>query len=159
MVSVVSKRCAIGGAKRYVWSDFVSASRTLTPTPIDTPINSRQVFEIVSFLPLLEDLSIIGRGLGYSLPAPRPQTSPPLTGILSLNLSHGMKRTMDSLLGLPNGIHFRRFVCTRHIGVHFQYMTTLMEACSHTLESIDIGSRSLRESRLLRDTNPGLNVH
>ena len=70
-----------------------------------------------------------------------------------------MEKTMDLLLGLLNGIHFRRLVCTRHLGIHLQYMTTLMEACSHTLESIDIGSRSLRESRLLRDTNPGLNVH
>ena len=33
LVSVIFERCAVGGTKRYVWSGFVSASRTPKPSP------------------------------------------------------------------------------------------------------------------------------
>ena len=89
----------------------------------------------------------------------RPQTSPPLTGTLSLNMRSGMEKAMDVLLGLPNGVHFRRFVCTEHFGIYLQCVTTLVEAFSHTLEFIDISSDPVREFCLPRDTDSGLNVH
>lgn len=47
-------------------------------------------------------------------------------------------KRQSPLLGLPDGIHSRRFVCTRHLRVQRLYMMMLVEACSHTLEFIDI---------------------
>ena len=65
---------------------------------------------------------------------------------------------MHMLLDLPAGVHFRGFVCIRHLRVQLRHVMMLVEACSRTLEFIDIGFRSTREFQLLRDMNFRSNV-
>ena len=132
-----------------------------SPIDIDySTIPLTQTFEIICSLPLLEGLDIMGCDIDYDHRTPpfRPQTSPPLTGTLSLDLPQGLQRTMNALLGMPNGVHFRKFVCTRHLWVHLEFMMTLVEACSHTLEYIDIKFHAHCMFLLLRGMNSGLNV-
>ena len=131
--------------------------------PIDySTTQPLRLFEIVCSLPLLEDLDIGGLDPGYYLGTSPicPRTSPPLTGTLSLDVSQAMQVTTRALLGLPNGVRFRRFVCTgRAQPDDFGHMMSLVEACSQTLEYIDIKFQPSREFLLVCGTNLGLNVY
>ena len=68
----------------------------------------------------------------------QPPTSPPLTGSLGLRFTQGMKSATRRLLELPNGIHFRKIECTLNIPDDPQCIMDMVEACSDTLECIDI---------------------
>ena len=70
-----------------------------------------------------------------------PSTSPPLTGTLEVSEPRGMNRLVTQLLGLPSGIHFRKFKLLWNLETDLQWVTKLAEACSDTLEHIDLESQ------------------
>jgi len=76
-------------------------------------------------------------------------TSPPLTGTLKLDLVQGIEAITRQLLELPNGIHFRMLKCKWYLGRDDpRWTVATMEACSGTLESIDINSTKLWYTRV-----------
>ena len=107
-----------------------------------------QMFDLILSFPLLEDLTVDNAyhasahdGVGSGgIPSPvRPSNLPVpmLTG--SLELSRGGVRPMaPRLLSLPDGIHFRKLILMQFHNEDLPLTTGLVEACSHTLESLDI---------------------
>ena len=75
-------------------------------------------------------------------------TSPPLTGSLELSLTRGIKPVTRLLLQLPNGVRFRKFECTWNLSHDIWHTMELVEACSDTLEFIDIRCENLGEPYL-----------
>ena len=121
---------------------FSSTLKSLHVTSLLLPLS--QIFSLIYSLPLLEDLSLIGRDTSAvdddKLDAPStivPQTSPPFTGTLKLPLYLGMTNTARRLLDLPNGLHFRKLEFSWHDTV-LQWMVRLVVACSDTLECLDV---------------------
>ena len=117
---------------------------------VSTTIPRSQIIDLVCSLPLLEDLCVVDDGVGGGDrdpgPALEPSTSPPsnsppLTGILELYPLYGMEPTTRQLLGLPNGLHFRKLVWTWCLDEDIRWMTALVAECSDTLECIDIECR------------------
>jgi hypothetical protein len=70
--------------------------------------------------------------------ATQPLRPPMFTGSLELYLMHGMEHFTRRLLSLPGGIHFRKLIWTWLYEENLSLMKTLVEGCSHTLESLDI---------------------
>lgn len=79
----------------------------------------------------------------------QPWTSPPLNGILTIcqphnglmiYRPHGTKHFIRLLSDLPNGIRFREFKFMWDLEEDLLGTTTLVEACSNTLEHVDIES-------------------
>jgi len=68
----------------------------------------------------------------------QPSTSPVLTGTLELHRTHGMEAIARRLLGLPNGLHFRKLMCTWCLEGDLRWMMALLVGCSDTLECVDI---------------------
>ena len=104
-----------------------------------------RILDLVCSLPLLEDLAVIDHthidGLGGSdwyQDGFQPSTSPALTGTLELNLKRRMEPTARLLLDLPNGLHFRKLVCRWEIEENVLWTRALVEACSDTLERVDL---------------------
>jgi len=101
-----------------------------------------QILNLVYSMPLLEDLCVIEYGsIGSHRDGTvfQPSTSPVFTGTLKLFLTLGMEHITRRLLGLPNGLHFRKLVFTWHREEHVRWMTALVVGCSDTLECVDIG--------------------
>jgi hypothetical protein len=107
------------------------------------------IINLISSFPLLEDLAVTihyGRwdetGDGpegdETLTAAQPLTPPMFTGSLELHLKEGAKAFVRRLLSLPGGIHFRKLAMTCLRGRDLLLTTGLVEACSRTLESLDI---------------------
>ncbi|KAF9644801.1 hypothetical protein BDM02DRAFT_3190251 [Thelephora ganbajun] len=96
-------------------------------------------WNVIQTLPLLEDLTLIGHGGGKweSLPAVYPSASPAFTGTLELDL-YTMEGITRRLLGLPNGLHFRRLVFSWRHKEDLRWMEELVAACSHTVKSLDV---------------------
>jgi hypothetical protein len=112
------------------------------------PTSLRLINFIVSF-PLLEDLAVVASysplirqgdySEGNGVPtAPQPSCPPMLTGSLELYLKGGMEPFARRLLSLPGGIHFRELNLTCHRDGDPLMVMALVEACSHTLESLKI---------------------
>ncbi|KAF9786149.1 hypothetical protein BJ322DRAFT_771169 [Thelephora terrestris] len=102
---------------------------------------SSRFLELICSLPLLEDVELEADGIredGDDGPVFQPRASPPLTGCLALNLADGIEPVTRGLLALPDGIHFRQFLCTWRYEEEHQWVTALVERCSHTLESVQI---------------------
>ena len=100
-----------------------------------------QVFTLIRSLPLLEDVHLRGQGAENNDDSPifRPSALPLLIGTLTISLARGtLELAARQLLDLPNGIRFREFWCTVHTKEDVRWMATLVEACSGTLEHIDI---------------------
>lgn len=57
-----------------------------------------------------------------------------------------MGLVIRALLDLPNGVRFQKFLCTVRFEEEFRWITAFVEACSDTLEYIDIGYFPPRES-------------
>ena len=106
-----------------------------------------ELFTLVRSSPLLEDLTLSGHDAWFGgnddLYEPQPvvpSASPAFTGTLDLAVHGGMEYTARQLLGLPNGLHFRRL---RFLGVEEEEVRWIMElltACSDTLECFAVGS-------------------
>lgn len=102
-----------------------------------------QIIDLVTSFPLLEDLSLLGYDRGPHEPrAVRPPSnSPPLTGTLELRLIWGVSPLADQLLDLSNGLRFRKLkVRSYHTGDP-PFVGKLVQACSGTLEHLDIQRR------------------
>jgi hypothetical protein len=113
---------------------------------VHVALSSSNTRKLVCSLPLLEDLEIMCLRLtndGDDIIIHQPLTSPPLTGTLDLCVREGMERTTRWLLDLPNGVRFRNFKCKWFLEEDFRWMTALVEACSDTLEYIEIGCNSM----------------
>ena len=78
-------------------------------------------------------------------PTTHPPT-PPLTGCLRLYQHGGMKPITRRLLSLPGGVHFRRLVVEWYREEDIMMTMALVEACSDTLEALDITYRFIRTS-------------
>jgi len=111
---------------------------------ISGTIPHSQVLDLACSLPLLEDLCVIEYGWDGSHrdgPVFQHSTSPASTGTLELHLTYGMEDITHRLLGLPNGLHFRKLVCTWSFEEHVLWMTPLVMGCFDTLECVDIDCR------------------
>lgn len=93
-------------------------------------------------------------------------TSPPLTGTLAISRSH-KEHLVAWLLDLPNGLCFQKFEFLWRGETDGQWVTALVEACSDTLEHVDLCSQvtvrgklhhpSASTIRLALDLNTRLN--
>lgn len=103
-------------------------------------IQPSQVIDLIYHLPLLEDLALFGydRGHDGSQTVGSPSTSPVLTGTLNLRLVGGVARTVHQLLNLPNGLHLRKLELLSFGVGALPFVWKLVEACSETLEYLDV---------------------
>ena len=100
-----------------------------------------QVFNLICSQPLLEDLSVLSHGSEQcddDGTAFQPSTSPVLNGTLVLFLPQGVGCTIRRLLTLPNGLYFRKLVCTSWLEEDLQWIVALLTGCPDTLECVDI---------------------
>jgi len=113
-----------------------------------------RIFGLILSFPLLEDLTagncsevIINEDDGSDgLPTIFQPLNPPVfTGSLRLTMT-GLASIGRRLLSLPGGIHFRKFRSTWDRGEDIPLVAALVERCSHTLESLDIGCDPLGAS-------------
>ena len=98
-----------------------------------------RTLELVCSFPLLKDLCVEdmeSRG-DQDQNDFQPSTSPPFTGTLEL-LQGRMERTSRLLLSLPNGFHFQKLKCRWEIEENVSWTNALVEACSNTLECVDL---------------------
>ena len=98
--------------------------RTHHRTPLhetDSVLSSSRIANLMFSFPLLEDLTVI---TGYSASA--DDSDDP-------DEAHRRR-----LLSLPGGVHFRRLVLGLYLEEDLLATATLIEACSHTLECLDI---------------------
>lgn len=113
-----------------------------TPEAYEIPgLTSSQFFEFICSLPLLEDLHVVVYEIRRDAndgPVFQPPSSPPLTGTLSLSLVEGIEYVTSGLLSLPNGVHFRKFLCTWRLQEDFRWVIALVEGFSDTLEYVEI---------------------
>ena len=109
---------------------------------------SSQIFNLAYSFRLLEDLSLFTStdlsthedGGFDEKPIP---IQPPLTGSLTLSAQDGAHLIVSRLLSLPDGLRFREL----NLGCNYEEdtlsMTTLVERCCSTLESLAIGGSDL----------------
>ena len=73
----------------------------------------------------------------------KPSASPPLTGTLEITWTTGVEGLVTRLLDLPSGIHFRKFklLWNTDMETDLRWVMALVEACSDTLEHIDLESQ------------------
>ena len=112
-------------------------------TPFALPLS--QVFNLIRFLPSLEDLSLIGEEVETNdndpddlcgiVPSP---TSPAFTGVLYLYMFRGIGGTARRLVNLPNGLHFWRLQLKWYGREDIRYVVDLVTACSGTLELLEL---------------------
>lgn len=110
-------------------------------------ISLSEVFGLICTLPLLEDLTTLCHVVDTRSSSDQrfifqPSTSPALTGTLLLYIT-GMECTAGRFLVLPNGLYFRKIVCT------WVFEEALVEGCSDTPECIEIGCSLPRTFLLL----------
>ena len=150
---------------------FLDPFRKLAPSLKSLCVNSAlfplsYVFDLICFLPLLENLTVWAHNINDRSNAriPTPANSPALTGVLKLFASRDVEVTSRLLLGLRGGLRFREL----HLSCcHVQGLTSVEElvmACSSTLKFLDIdceiygmpNSVSLPNRSLTFEPNPQL---
>jgi hypothetical protein len=122
------------------FSPVIKFLRVAAPT-----LPPSQIWDLILSFPLLKDLIVMMPvNDGYrpeedEVPiATQPLRPPMFTGSLELYLMYGMEHFTRRLLSLPGGIHFRKLIWTWLYEENLSLMKTLVEGCSHTLESLDI---------------------
>ena len=113
---------------------------------IFTRLPYRQIFGLIRFLPLLEDLVLTVYGIANNddLYVPRTPTaipspsSPAFTGTLALIMLGGMEPAARGLLDLQNGLHFRNITLTCFREDDIRWINALTVECSDTLESLGV---------------------
>ncbi|KAF9778708.1 hypothetical protein BJ322DRAFT_486083 [Thelephora terrestris] len=145
------------------WIDEFSSVVRLSVLSAHEACSASQLIKLVCSLPLLEDLDVAGQVVddhkddGTITQFP---TSPPLTGTLKLDLVQGIEAITRQLLELPNGIHFRMLKFKWYLGRDDpRWTVATMEACSGTLESIDINSTKLCEFCPFSFYGPTVGLH
>lgn len=108
-------------------------------------LSNSQIFDLVSSLLLLEDLSLAIRGtendslnVGGPPNAIGPSISPLFTGTLELTPLQEIKHTARWLLDLPNGLRFRKLKLSWPQEGHLRWMNALVAGCFDTLEYLDV---------------------
>jgi hypothetical protein len=109
------------------------------------------IFSFILSFPVIEHLTVIIRGGSVDngddsdwLPtATQPLPSPVFTGSLVLYLKGGMEPFISQLLSVPGGIHLRKLTLTWFREEDLLTTTSLVEGCSHTLESLRITGEPL----------------
>ena len=103
-------------------------------------ISHSHILHLVRFLPLLEDLTLIGYPpISWDgLPSTLPSTSPAFTGTLEIVPLRGRVNVVRQLLDLPNGLHFRNLILTWCEEEDSRWMDDLVAGCSSTLECFDV---------------------
>ena len=121
------------------FTPFQKFSPTLRSLDVTSAfIRHSQIIDLIHYLPLLEDLTLVGYDREDDEPQPiNSSTPPPLTGTLWLCLLRGISRTVDRLLGLPNGIRFRKLWLHSRGPEDLLSVGKLVEACSDTLEHLE----------------------
>ena len=130
-------------------SPFYKAAPSMKSLHVDsTVLPCSQVFNLVRSLPLLEDLTLITRGVddGAGAKPSTPAPSPALTGNFELVASVGMEIILRILLGLQGGLRFRELRLSCCNVEDLTLVEELVLACSDTLESLDITCRIYRTS-------------
>jgi hypothetical protein len=128
---------------------FSPAVKSLRVVVLALPPSS--IFNLILSFPLLEDLTVVnyfeagtddsdGSEGDETLIAARPAIPSMFTGSLELYLQAGMEPIARRLLSLPGGIHFRKFTLTWLREEELPLMMALVGECSHTIESLNIGS-------------------
>jgi len=145
------KRLDVDGGDRFLRVSEIS----LAPFREFSPLKSLHIgsilipypglFDFILFFPLLEDLNLTGSGDPqlnddgpHKTQTTIPSTSPPLTGFLNFHLLGGAGGVARQLLGLPNGLHFRKLALSRDHKMDLWWITELVTKCSHTLESLEV---------------------
>jgi hypothetical protein len=138
--------------------EFASGASTISLFRGFSPIKSLEVvftdlppprvFNLILSFPFLEDLTVYGTyeelasahddGSDRLSTAVQPSSPPLFTGSLEFRVGVGMEHFTHWLLSLPGGIHFRKLTLTCFLEEHLSPVMELMEACSYTLESLDI---------------------
>ena len=119
-------------------------------------VTSSQVFDLILSFPLLEDLDVAIRNSpidnGDGLSTIIQSSNPPMTGSLTLFRLGGIGSIARRLLSLSGGIHFRKLALKWCREEDVSLTMALVEKCSHTLESLEIGCNyfgaSVRHPRL-----------
>ena len=105
-------------------------------------ISHSHILYLVRFLPLLEDLTLIGLDAPAvdwgRLPTTLPSTLPAFTGTLEIVPLRGRVNVVRQLLDLPNGLHFRNLILTWCQENDSRWMDNLVAGCSGTLDYLDI---------------------
>ena len=109
---------------------------------------SARIFDLILSFPLLEDLAVMinqtmvdddDNSEEDETPTATQSLTPRiLTGTLELYLLAGIRPIARRLLSLPGGIHFRKLTLTWPNEENFWLTTPVVEACVHTLESLEI---------------------
>ena len=108
-----------------------------------------QIVDLVLSFPLLEDLTVYSDhwavdGVDGPDPLPslvQPSNPPIFTGSLNLFLGWGIKCIARPLLSLLSGIHFRKLALTWCEEEDPLLTMTLVEKCSHTVETLEVTYR------------------
>ena len=99
---------------------------------------SSEIFGLVCFFPLLEDLALVSLYGNYEAGELNiPPTSPKLTGCLDLGVTKRFRPIVRRLLELPNGLHLSKIYLSC-FDEDVESMTNLVSRCSDTLESLKI---------------------
>ena len=124
---------------------YLSPFKRLAPSLKSLHINSTvfpcsQAFDLICSLSLLEDLTLRANDIYHSSSArlPVPAPSPALTGTLKLSVLEGMETMLSLLLGLQGGLRFRKLQLSRCRARDLTLVEELAEACSGTLECLDV---------------------
>ena len=94
-----------------------------------------EVFNLICSLPLLDDL----RARDRDEVVPRPSKLPSLAGMLCIFRSP--EYVARRLLGLPISLRFRKFISKGCPEEDLEWVATLVERCSDTLEGVEVDCR------------------
>ena len=119
---------------------FAPSLKSIFVTSVLLP--SSQLFDLIRFLLVLEDLTVICDNV-LNVDEPKgphaaTSTSPPLTGTLHLIVFNDLARVVQPLLDLPGGLRFRSLELAWCSESDLPSVMDLVAACSDTLESLDI---------------------
>lgn len=119
---------------------FASSLRSLEVADDCIPLS--QIINIVLFLPLLEDLVLIGHDINDEPDCPPtfiPSSTPPaLTGTLELFMPELIARVLVQILGLPSSPRFRELIFSWCYAPDLPRVAELVTKCSNTLEILDL---------------------
>ena len=121
----------------HIYSPTLKSLRVSSPS-----LPHSQIFNLVLSLPHLEDLTLFGNDAtceDKESHQPRPASPlPALTGTLEFSLFKGMGCATGHLLGIPNGLRFRKLKLSWNDTEDLQSINNLVSACSDTLEDLDV---------------------
>lgn len=107
------------------------------------PLPHLQILTLICSLPHLEDLILVNFEVANEPgdgTVPQPPSSPPFTGTLEIDRPQRVGCLLHRLLSLPNGLRFRQLRCAWDVEDGFRRTISLLDACSNTLERVDLDS-------------------